>query len=522
MTASTATRAGLGALGAGLVVGITADLLLPAEPWGLNMLLCVAALVAAGAWLVRRQAVTPSADAGWLALTALLLGAAFLRRDARMLQMLDVLALIVTFGLAAAAASGIALRRAPVGKYIAGVARSAASTFSGSFQLVFGDVAWREVSVGGRLTRFRGVALGALIAAPLLLVFGGLFASADPVFKQTIDSLLGVDLSTATAHVFRTGILGGLAAGYLRGIVLAPQPKESQPLSVEPTSARAVPVVTALVLLNALFLLFVAIQLRYFFGGAERVVTVAGLTFAEYARRGFFELVWATALVVPVLLGGDWAVRGAAAVGVRRFRVAATVTLGLLAVVMASALERMRLYVAAFGLTEDRLYATAAMLYFAILLAWLGWTVLRGRADRFAFGGTLQGLAVLAGLHTMNPDAFIARHNLDRPGAEQRFDAEYAATLSADAAPVLLRALPDLAGEDACVVARRLAGWTAHVPDGIAWTGDPSEFSSDWRTWNWARSRAARLGRDPLVAATVARCDAERSSPSPKPLTPNP
>lgn len=503
-----ATRTGLGALGAGLFVGVVGDLLLPVDPWGLNVLLCVSALVAAGAWVVRRSDVTPSADTGWLVISALLLGAAFLRRDAEMLQVLDVLTLIGICGLAAAAASGVELRRAHVGRYVAAITRSALDTFSGGLRLVFGDVAWRELPVGGGLARYRGMAVGTLIAIPLLLVFGGLFSSADPMFAQTIGTVLGIDLSSITQHTFRTAVLGGLAAGYLRGMVLPslmPLPATAAEPGLQPRQPRtgetSVAIFTALVLLNALFLLFVVIQLRYFFGGAARVETVAGLTFAEYARRGFFELVWACALMVPVLLGGDWAVRHAPAVGVRRCRIAASVTLVLLAVVMASALGRMQLYVAAFGLTEDRLYATAGMVYLAVLLAWLGWTVLRGQADRFAFGATLQGLAVLAGLHTMNPDAFIVRYNLARPGAEQPFDAKYATTLGADVAPALLAALPTLSADDACVVAKRLTDW--------------AEGDTDWRTWNWSRSRAARLGRDPLVITTLSGCDAQSSPSSP-------
>jgi hypothetical protein len=486
-----ATRTGLHVVAAGLAVGLVADLLLPVEPWGLNVLLSTAAMVGAGAWVVRRSTVTPSKDTAWLAVSALLLGAAFLRRDAELLNVLDVFALIGIFGLGGAAAAGVSLRHAEVGRYVAAVARSAFSTLTGGVQVLFSDISWSDVPLGSRLGRFRGVALGTLLAVPLLFVFGSLFASADAAFANVLSSVLRVDLSTAAAHTFRTAVLGGLAAGYLRGIAL---PRGAGGTRLPSPATADVPVVTALVLLNALFLLFVAIQLRYFFGGAGRIEAVAGLTYAEYARRGFFELVWASAFVVPVLLGGDWAVRGATAAGIRRFRFAAVTTLGLMAVVMSSAFQRMRLYVAAFGLTEDRLYATAGMVFLALLLAWLGWTVLRGRSSRFAFGGTVLGLAVLAGLHTLNPDAFILRHNLTRPGAERAFDVEYAASLGADAAPGLLATLPELTPADACVAARRLVSWAAREPD--------------WRTWNWSRARAARLGRDPLVAATLARCPA--------------
>ncbi len=495
---SPASRIGLSALGAGLAVGLVGNLLLPVEPWGVNLLLSTTALVGAGVWIVGRSGITPSSDAGWLAVSALLLAAAFLRRDAEMLQVLDFFVLIGVLGLAGAAAGGTSFRRAHVGRYVAAIARSAGQTLTGTALLVFRDVQWRELPVGSGVSRYRGVALGVLIAAPVLLVFASLFASADPVFKQGLDSVLSVDLSIATEHTFRTLVLGGLAAGYLRGLVVPRPDAVARPLVTQPTAAT--PIVTALVLVNVLFFAFVVVQLRYFFGGAGRIDTVAGLTFAEYARSGFFELVGATALVGPMLLGGDWAVRGAAPAGQRHFRIAATVTLGLLAVVMASALERMRLYVAAFGLTEDRLYATAGMVLLAMLLGWLGWTVLRGRADRFAFGATLQGLAVLAGLHVLNPDAFILRHNLTRPAAEHPFDVAYATQLGADAAPLLLKALPDLSPADACVAAKRLAEWSA--------------AEKDWRTWNLSRARAARLGNDPSVAATLTRCEPVTTQPT--------
>lgn len=506
MTAT--TRNGLAALGAGLAVGLMGDLLLPVEPWGVNMLLCTTALVLAGAWIVRRSGVTPSGDAAWLAVSALLLGAAFVRRDAAMLHGLDILALVIVFGLAWAAAAGVTLRGAHVGRYITSVFHSALSTWTGVFRLVFGDITWSQIPMGGSAPRLRGVGLGVLVAVPLLLLFGSLFAAADPVFAQAVRSLVGIDLSHAVEHGFRTAVLGAFAAGYLRGIAM-PQAEAAAPLAPPVVGGeRATATLTVLGLLNLLFLSFVAVQLRYFFGGADRVESVAGLTYAEYARNGFFELVWVSAFVVPVLLGADWAMRHAVPQAIRWFRIAGGVTLGLISVIIASALERMRLYVDAFGLTDDRLYATAGMIYLTLALAWLGWTVLRGRAQHFAFGATIQGLLVLGGLHALNPDAFILRHNLTRPAAERAFDVEYATQLGADAAPQLLDLLPRLAGEEACLVATRLDSW--------------AQGQRDWRTWNWSRSRAARLGKDPRVATALTACPPSTSSPDPGPRTPVP
>src|SRR3989441_10231550 len=207
-------------------------------------------------------------------------------------------------------------------------------------------------------------------------------------------------------------------------------------------SLGIIPVATALGLVDLLFLVFVVIQLRYLFGGAELIAAATGLTYAEYARRGFFELVTASGLVLPLLAGADWAVRNESREHQRTFRQLAIVLLLLLAVVMASALARMRLYVGAFGLSEIRLYSTAFMIYFAGAFAWFTLTTLRGQRRRFAFGALVQGFAVLGALHLVNPDAFIVRTNLARPGSERPFAGWNAASLSADAVPVLFEALP--------------------------------------------------------------------------------
>ncbi len=92
-----------------------------------------------------------------------------------------------------------------------------------------------------------------------------------------------------------------------------------------------------------------------------------------------------------------------------------------------------------YGLSEDRLYATAFMLYLAGLFGWLAWTTLRGARRRFAFGGLVQGFAMLGVLHLVNPDVLIVRTNLARPAAERPFDGWYAASLSADVVPVTTR-----------------------------------------------------------------------------------
>jgi hypothetical protein len=249
--------------------------------------------------------------------------------------------------------------------------------------------------------------------------------------------------------------------------------------------------------LDLLFLAFVLVQVRYFFGGSSLVQATTGLTYAEYARRGFFELLAVAALVLPLLLLLHWlmAQRGPKSQGV--FRVLAGAQILLLFVVMASALERLRLYQIEYGLTEERLYATAFMGWLAAVFLWFAMTVLSGRRERFAFGAMLAGFVLIAVLHALNPDALIARTNLARAKAGRSFDAGYATRLSADAVQELVAALPDLNPQDRCTVASRiLKRWALPQPP-------------DWRAWSWSRAKAARVARENEASLKALQCPSQ-------------
>ncbi len=493
------TKLGLEILTAGLALGVLGDVLLRAMPWGLNVTLCALALAGAGTLLVRRHGVTPGPDAPWLALTVILLGAAFMRRDAAVLAQFDVIAMIIALALGAASLQGARLAALRPLEYLRDGIIAAGGTVTGGFLLVGHDIDWREIprqEGQGRLRHARAVGLGVLLAAPLLVVFGALFASADNVFANVVRNVFAFDLDDVASHMIQIGVWAALTAGYLRWSLVA-RP-DALPAPATASATGIIPVGTALGLVNLLFLVFVVVQLRYFFGGAALVEETTGLTYAEYARQGFFQLMAASGLVLPVLMGADHLVRGETAAHLTMFRRLASLLLVLLAVVMASALQRMRLYVGAFGLSEDRLYATAFMVLLFGILAWFGWTVLRGRGRPFAFGVLIQGFTVLAGLHVLNPDAFIVRTNLSR--VEGSFDAKYALSLRADAVPPLLEALPTLDPSSQCAIATTLLKrWPPHS-------------GADWRTWNWSRGRARRLVTQQADALRALNCPPDHSS----------
>jgi hypothetical protein len=175
----------------------------------------------------------------------------------------------------------------------------------------------------------------------------------------------------------------------------------------------------------------------------------------------------------------------------------ATGTLGLLGIMMISALQRMHLYTQSFGLTSDRIYATAGMLWLAVVFALFSVTALRGRHAGFAFGSVLAGWLMIAVLDVANPEALIVRTNVERGVSGAAIDAAYVSSLSADAVPALVAALPRVDLKTYCVIADRLQTDKTRRDEGL-----PVE----WRWWNVSRSRAFRMAYDATRDARRTEC----------------
>jgi len=155
---------------------------------------------------------------------------------------------------------------------------------------------------------------------------------------------------------------------------------------------------------------------------------------------------------------------------------------------MASAGRRMALYVEHYGLTPDRLYATAFMGWLAVTVAWYAWAMIRNRLSLFEVGALAAGCLMLFGLHAVNPEGAVVRWNVAQAEAGREFDVAHALALSDDAVPALVGSLSVLGWVERCQVARGLQQRRAGQ-------------RRDWRTATVARLRAraslARLDRPP-------------------------
>jgi hypothetical protein len=471
------------ALAGAVPLGLLADQLVRVDGRpGLNVALWALAGTAV-LWLLSRRRETPvSRETWWLVGGAVVFAGLLVLRDADALAMLSLFSAVVLLGLAAGRGALAWARRAHMVEVAAGAVRIGTL-------IAIGPLGWSvgaarqlapPASTGkpSRARYARTVLRGTLMALLPLLVLIQLLGNADPVFERMLDTTLFDNIGPLLEHLLFAGVIAWFTSGYLRAFLVGDDVVMERVRIPRPTVAPS-EIAVGLSLINVLFLVFLAVQVRYLFGGASLVEVTDGLTYAEYARRGFFELVAAAAFVVPVLLVADWA---AAENGARRvLRATSTLLVVLLAGVLASAAYRMRLYQDAYGLTEQRLYVSVFMVWLTGVLGLLAVWVLRGRRRGFAFAAIVGGLACVAELHLLNPHALIARVNINRAAAGAEIDGRYLSTLSADAVPTLIAQLPALPAAERCHVAAMLQE---------RWSG---ERRGGWRTWNLGDAQARTL-----------------------------
>jgi hypothetical protein len=317
-----------------------------------------------------------------------------------------------------------------------------------------GGMSWRQVALGlvriGAMTEGgvtvlrrtpRPVGRPALraagIALVLLTVFVPLFATADAAFAHLLDAI--VPQESADHPVSRT--LTWLAVVALGGALI--QAGQAGPLRGARPAGHVLARVewaVPLTLLVGLFAAFVALQLTALYGGNDYVLRTSGLTYAEYARTGFAQLIAAAALTLAVIAA---TARWAPDEPLRRILLGALCALTL--VVLASALTRLGLYESAYGFTRLRLAADAAILWLAglfVLVIAAGATRRTSWLPRGAVALSATGILAFA---VSNPDGRIADRNVERFERTGRIDTSVLAHLSADAAPALTRLPPNLA-----------------------------------------------------------------------------
>ncbi len=322
---------------------------------------------------------------------------------------------------------------------------------------------------------------GVAITVPIVILFTALFGSADPMFKEFVARFIphiNPEVIARTILVFVVTMIGTAAYAYTTFAV----PETRNPHSGK-RGLGTIEVSILLGAINALFFAFIAVQMTYFFGGESHVLA-QGLTYAEYARRGFFELIAVAGLTYLILHATEHYIEKNTEHHARAFKMFSTALVLQVALVMVSAFLRLSLYEEAYGFTTLRFYSHIFVVFLGVIFASLLYKIyVEHKNDAFAFRAFLTAIVFLVGINVCNPDVFIAEKNLQRFSNTGKLDAHYLGGLSSDAIAQKMKVLEISTEEMQSIVKDSLKKRYEH-PDLVA---------PEWQSWNLSRANERQL-----------------------------
>ena len=484
-----AERAARRVLVLAIAIGVLCQLLFVHQEGGLNLFLWTAGLLVAAA-LVRRRDIPIDRLDRWIPVAALLFAAFPVFRADPALVALDTAGALGLLAASVAAFGGIAVTRRSVSGLVILAMQAVAIGLIGPTRLAPGLRGLGHDLPRSRTSTLGRVSIGILLALPIVLVFAALFAQADAVFGTVARNLVQwpVDLGSLPVRVAVGAVAAWAGAGLLIVVAGATRHLRSDEVRISFVRIGAVEASVVLLAVDLLFGVFVFLQGAYLFGGTD-TLDLTGMTYSQYARRGFFEL-----LVVVVMVGGlIHVLESAVSDRTRVYRAAALALVGLTLAVLVSSAARLALYQQAYGWTELRFYVAAAIAWLALCLLAAAVAIVSGRSRWLPHVATILAITVALAVNLVGPQAFVASQNVARaldPGSipadgSSGLDAAYLGALGDDAVPVLLDGLPSMTAADQTIVMRYLVRRRAQL--------EALSSAEGWPSWNLARERARAL-----------------------------
>lgn len=338
---------------------------------------------------------------------------------------------------------------------------------------------------------------GLAFALPILVILTALLASADPIFESRIQNLFSrFTLDNLGETLFRAFYIGVLAYILLGAIYYTlVQSEKISASDWEDSAAKpflgSIEATMVLVGVNLLFLAFVILQFNYLFGGGENI-SATGFTYAEYARRGFFELLAVAIISLGLFYGLSLFTKRETKAQKLRFSILGLILVALVGIILASAYTRLRLYELAYGFTTLRTLAHIAMIFVGLLLAAAAALEITQHMSNAALVLIIALFAFGLTVNLLNVDRFVVRQNVARvlnPSEDTSatpLDTGYLYSLSYDAIPVMVETYtdpqtpPNLRDDLGGVLACRLA--TENL-----------DREEPWSSYHYSRTRGKNL-----------------------------
>ena len=448
-----------------LVVGLVADQFLRSGAVGLG----ASATFASAAVLLVFAGRISRLEPRLLAASAVLFGTWLSLRASAWLLVPDIAVALVLLGIAAS----LSFRGSMLD---VGIAEVIARGFHGAFHGIAGAafVAKPLARVRVRVSGLAPIARGLLIAIPIAAVLAALLASADPIFASFFN--FNFDFGRLALDAFFVLVASLAMAGLLRLAAAEPLPRVEGPSWRLGTTEAVI----VLALLDTVFAAFASAQAIAASGTGAATLRSAGITYSDYARSGFFQLLWVAGITLVVLVLFSRVTGFAHRTGKLTFLVLAEAAIALTLLIVLVASTRLSLYEDAYGFTMLRLYSHvfAGLVAVVFLLLAVDLAGLFPKRRWFVGVSSIAALVVLMALNVANPEALVVGLNINRANQTHKIDAQYFHELSSDAGPAILASRSQLDS----------ALW----PDvmSVACAG-PRNYAPELSAFNWADAEAA-------------------------------
>lgn len=296
------------------------------------------------------------------------------------------------------------------------------------------------------------ILIGVLITVPCVFFLTMMLSSADMIFYNNFKVLNKfVEEFFYNLQIFKL-IFGTFAGLYLFGHLYNVYSKTDDSIAgrINGNTISTKQISGDIVILNILlasilviYTIFIAIQFKYLFSSGALPYE---LNYAEYARRGFFELVFLSVLNIGLIMlvtyllkdkiyceKTKWALF---AKGMMIYLCAVT------GILLVSSYFRMSLYDSAYGFTRLRILVYMFLAFEGLgLIATLVYIVKHNFNILIVYSAVC--LAFYMTLNVVKIDEIIAKRNIDMylSGESETVDINYLMTLSQDAVPEIIRLL---------------------------------------------------------------------------------
>lgn len=317
----------------------------------------------------------------------------------------------------------------------------------------------RSVKKGAKASKNAlGALIGVLVAVPVLLIVIPLLCSGDAAFENLFSNI------SKNIGIYIVQIIGAaVIVPFLFSYMFGKRNGSALSIRIDGGKTKIFPIsacISFLCAISVVYIVFIFSQLAYFFSAFKGILPDGyEFTASEYARRGFFEM-FAVCLINIILVGLIF-------VFVKRKNLALKILSAFVSLfsvlLIVIAMQKMRLNVATYGLSQNRLFVCVFMLMMLVVIAFFIAHIFMPKM-KYMQSVIIACSVIFIVFSFCDIDACIAKYNINayQKGQIESIDFENLGELSSSAVPYLA----DLADnakdkEVAKQASNRVAQWAA-------------------------------------------------------------